>query len=187
MIFQHTHAWILWPSPYTGRVKTMTTRPVQPGQFLYDEDGYPVGIYKGADIDRARRVYIARKRYTVQPGRGKVGLWWRPIYETGGVEVRHDAVTYTPSFNAYHSETDYYNPIRIDRRGVLNEMGFQPLKIQFVSFWEAMDVRDFDLEFVFNEGYESLSQFLSDWEAMHGKNYMGWPMKFRVVGYGEEA
>lgn len=95
MIFQHTHAWILQPSPHTGALKTQTRRIVKPGQGWAEALSFGVigkhagevleslpnftsrTPYKGHEIyavhfrGRKASIYQVGKSCAVQPGRGQ--------------------------------------------------------------------------------------------------------------------
>lgn len=127
-------------------------------------------IYSIFDRDKNREVYAVGKQYPVQSGRGKPMVWWRRN-EDGGIVYEEKAIEYIPSFNGYHSEVDYEQPVRVDKRVQLIEKGYKPLRFVIESICYDEDVRTISDEEAVAEGFHDKVDFWDTWVEMHDRGF----------------
>lgn len=80
---------------------------------------------------RMKGTYKVGSVQSVVPKMYKPTVWYR--WYDGELNVNLEAIEHKATFNAYHSETDYDNTIRVDHREALSERGFIPLQIRIVA------------------------------------------------------
>lgn len=121
---------------------------------------------------RMKPTYNVGSVLSVVPKMYQPAVWYR-FNDNGDVDVVLDAIRHVPTFNGYHSEVDYDNTTRIDRRDSLKERGYIPLKIRITGKREEclQDISELDAraEGVYWSGKSLL------WEAnAHGKVFTGY-------------
>lgn len=160
MIFQHT-----WEKVLSGE-KTQRRLARYKVMYLPIVPGHIVPCYEeGSDECR----FKVGKTYAVQPGRGKPAVWWRRN-EDGTIEYTTDVIEYRPTFNGYHSEVDYSDLTRIDRRDFYRSHSYQPARILITNIG-FQDVRAISDEDARAEGFDNRFEFWNTWVQIHDKRF----------------
>jgi hypothetical protein len=154
-----------WQQVLTGE-KTETRRVAREGETAGYFDAELTIVRNILNASKTTR-YEVGKTYPVIPKMFQPAVWWR---EYDGVIEGQEAIQYRPSFNGYHSETDYENLTRIDRRGVLSELGFQPARIRILALRWREPLHDIDEAGAIREGVSSVDEYRDLWESINGKS-----------------
>lgn len=148
MIFQHTHEWILQPSPHTGELKTQTRRLVKPGEcFHYDE--YPIApaMYKSRSA--------SSRHHLPDP-------------------LTHDVVIKSVHCRPHKNEREwnYRTKWQVGKSYAVQPGRGKPAigRIRITGI-RREDVRDISDEDTHAEGFDSREAFWDTWVSMHDKSW----------------